>query len=957
MLKKTIFLSVACFLFSYLSQAQKGRISGKVLSARTGEALIGASVTLTPGNKSAQTDQNGFFAFSGLAKGTYSLSSSYVGYKSKSLPDISLNEDEALSVDIVLDRAGDLGAVVVKSTGGLNRPRESVSSLLIAQKNSASVSDGVSAEAIRRTPDRNSGDVLRRVPGASLQEDRFAVIRGLNDRYNAAFINGAPLPSSESDRKAFAFDIFPSNMLDNLIIYKTATPDMPAEFAGGQIVINTKGIPNENFQSFSVGMGFNTVTTFRDKKYYDGGQFDFLGIDNTRALPASFPDIAAFKAMPVRDRNKYAARFQPRNWGLLNKNALPNTSLQYILGRNFQRKQKDFMGLLFSVSYNKTLSRNEGTRTFFAPEYENQAQRIYTEDNYNTQTLLGAIANLSFKFSNNHSLSFKNLFSINSDDRVLTREGKDDAINEPDRYTRSFALWFTSNRILTNQLIGEHYFPTPKIKLNWTASYSSIARDVPALRRMVYDSVAGSDAWLAKLLDPNPVDNDNTAGLTFYSTNREKVYNARFDVSRNVIFSDKFQSLFKVGGYFQQRDRTFNPRLLAFCNFNTPTFDVSILQQNPAVVFGQNNIGYLSGGRTGLTLKDITEIRDLYTAGTDLYSAYAMTDQRFGKKLRLIYGVRLEQFRQKLNAEFNAFTPVRVNTLTTDLLPSANLVFSPTTKQNIRLCYSKTLNRPEFRELAPFLFRDYTIRYAIFGDTSLVRATIDNFDFRYEIFPGKAQIFSVSAFHKRFINPIELISARNQDRTLTYRNTPSATLTGAELEFRALLGEWVGSGSPVWNRLTVFGNFTWVTSKVDLKITDTSNYFSRTGRPIQGQSPYVLNGGITYVDDDRGISSTLSVNRYGQRIFLASNGDQFQNGVLIEPNLWENGRTQLDFQFSKSFPKKNLELRLNVKDILAQTLFFYEDINNNGKFDKTTDGVRSTQRFGRVISATLTCKF
>lgn len=955
-MKHLILVSIG-LIFSIFLFAQQGLISGKVVDASTGQPLVGATVILNNGKKVTKSDLNGSYAFASLSEGTYSISCSYVSYSKTEISSIKTDNKEPVYIDLIMQRSADLSAVVVTSTAA-PKTKESVSALLLAQKNAASVSDGISAEVIRRTPDRNTSEVLRRVSGASIQEDKFAIVRGLNERYNAAFINGSPLPSSESDRKAFSFDIFPSNMLENLIIYKTATPDMSGEFAGGHIAINTKSIPVKNFQSFSMGFGFNTIATFRERKEYELGQWDFLGIDNSRALPNNTPDIQTFKQLSLQDRNRYANAFQPRNWGLQTGTAGPNTNLQYTLGRNYKHKQRDFLGVLFSVSYSKSNNRNIGTRTFFSPEYDNAAQRVYDEANFSSQTLLGLNGNITWKINTNNSISFRNLFSINADNRVLTRNGKDDVINEPDRYTKSYALWFTSNQIINSQLIGEHYFPKFKWRINWLGSVARINRTIPALRRMVYDSVAGSDAYLAKLLDPNPVDNDNTAGLTFYSTNKETVYNTRIDLSRSFNFGKQIQSLFKMGFYYQNRSRSFNPRLLAYCSYNTATFDMSILKQEGNVIFNQYNIGNRPNGKTGLTMKDITEIRDLYTAGTDLLSYYAMADQRFGKKWRLIYGARVEQFQQRLDASFNAFKPVRVRTSKIDVLPSVNFVFSPTSKQNIRLGYSTTLNRPEFRELAPFLFRDYTIRYAIFGDTALRRASIENFDLRYEIFPGKSQLISVSGFYKRFTDPIELISATNQDRTLTYRNTPSATVYGAELEFRTLLSQLLPfSEHPVLNQFTLFGNLCFVQSKVDLRVTDTANFYYNKGRAFQGQSPYVLNAGLIYQNDVKNISATVSVNRYGQRIFLASNGDALQNGTLIEPNLLENGRTQIDFQFSKQFPKRNMELRINVKDILAQQLFFFEDINNNNKFDNSVDGVRSTQNFGRVISATLTYSF
>ena len=952
---RILFLAQFIFL-SAISVAQTGKITGKVLNEKTGEVLIGATVSVEGKSKTTQTDQNGVFTLSGLQPGEYNLKCTYVSFNPKTISGVKVVASEAVVQDFVMEPKGTIKEIVIKSPGSA-KPKETVSSLLVAQKNSASVSDGISAESIKRTPDRNTGDILKRVSGASLQEDRFAVVRGLSDRYNSAYINGAPLPSSESDRKAFAFDIFPANMLDNLIIYKTATPDMPGEFAGGQIVINTKGIPTENFSTFSMGVGVNTIATFQNKKVYEGSALDFIGIDTRRRLTPMIPGINDYKALGVNDQIKYAKIFKPKDWGYSERIAAPNVNLQYILGKNYDRKGKDFIGLLFAATYTRNQNKNFGDRIFYAPEYNNEAQRVFREETYSTQTLLGLIGNASLKINNNNSISLKNIFSINSDDRVILRDGINDIINEPGLYTKSFALWFTSNQIFSTQLNGEHYIPKIKLKINWLTSYANVKRDVPALRRMVYDSIAGTPGYEAKLFNTSPVDNDNTAGLSFYSETNEKVYNYKIDISRSFNLFKKIQTNIKTGIYYQSRDRIFNPRLMAFCNYNSSTFDLKLLNLNPDVIFNPNNMGKMKSGKTGFLLKDITEIRDLYTASTELFSYYGMADQRIGKWLRLIYGARVETFNQKLNAEFNQFTPVRINTLKTDVLPSLNMVFSLNQKQNIRLSYSKTLNRPEFRELAPFLFRDYSIRYSVFGDTSLRRATIDNFDIRYEIYPGKAQLLSVSGFYKKFTDPIELISTDN-DKTLQYRNTPEATLLGLEFEVRANIGAIAKSSSRSFlNKLTVFSNYTWIQSNVKLKPTDSTNFYFNRGRVMQGQSPYVINAGITFQDDKANISSTISVNRYGQRIFLASNGVVTNDGLLEEPDLWENGRTQLDFQITKALPLKGVDFKFNIKDILAQQLVFFEDANRNNKYDKGVDLLRSSANFGRVISFSFTYKF
>jgi len=248
----------------------KGKITGKIINEKTGDPIVGAVITIKNGEvrKTTTSDYNGIYSISDLQEGIYSINISHLSFGKKQLEDIKITKKEVTTQDITMQesKGKNLDEVVV-TTKGAGRIKESVTALLVQQKNAASVSDGISAEAIKRTPDKTTSDIMKRVSGASIQDDRFVIIRGLNDRYNAAFINGAPLPSSESDKKAFAFDVFPANMLDNLIIVKTATPDMNADFAGGTIYINTKDIPAKDFQSISFGAGYNTVTTFKEFKY------------------------------------------------------------------------------------------------------------------------------------------------------------------------------------------------------------------------------------------------------------------------------------------------------------------------------------------------------------------------------------------------------------------------------------------------------------------------------------------------------------------------------------------------------------------------------------------------------------------------------------------------------------------------------------------------------------------
>jgi hypothetical protein len=932
--------------------AQTGTISGKVINEKTGEVLSGASVTLTPGNKKTASDQTGVFTFRNLTPGSYSVTISYVGLNTKEIAEILVKNGEIADVNAALAaKESTLQNVVVRSTVS----RENQTALLITQKNSPVVSDGISAEIIRKTPDRNTSDVLKRVSGASIQDDRFVVIRGLNERYNAAYLNGAPLPSSESDRKAFAFDIFPSSILDNLVIYKTAAPDMPAEFAGGLINITTKSIPAKNFTTISVGLGYNTISTFKDRLTYKGGKWDFVGVDDgTRAIPSQIPSIKEFNTLLPAQRAEYSKYFA-NNWAINKKQTLPYGSFQFSKGVNFQRKGKDFAGVLLSLTYSNNTLQTQGERNIFDYDRSAAAEAPQWKDRYNdriytTQTLMGALANFSFKLGDNSSINFKNILSINSDNRVVDRTGTPDYVGDPTFVANIRGRVFTSNLIYSTQLGGNHIISKSKARLEWLGAYSVVNRSIPDTRQSIYFASDGGDLY-ADVATGRPV--PDNGGTHFYSKTKEHIVSGKVDFTQPFLLG-KVQSQLKAGVYYQQRSRTFDARLLAFTAYGSggTNFDYSLLTLPEATIFAPQNLGGdLGNGRGGFALGDGTQPTYVYDATSNLGAGYIMLDQRFGRKVRLVYGARAEDFQQQLNSTNSFFEPLNINTTKLDVLPSANVIFSVTPKQNIRLAYSKTLNRPEFRELAPFVFFDFVTRYTIEGDTSLQRSTINNYDLRYEFFPGKSQLFSVSGFFKDFTNPIELVSNPNGSRSAVYKNARSANIFGIETEFRTLIGPLVrASEKSFLNDITWSANLAFLWSNIKL------NDFGQIGvkdlnsnRSLQGQSPYVFNTGLTYSNTKAGITATFSANRVGDRIYIV--------GTKNDADIYERGRTVTDFQFTKNLHNDAWELKLNVKDLLAQKQVFYYDIDSNKKFSGTSDRIFSRNTFGRVISLTATCKF
>jgi len=948
---KASILSLFAVFFTTFLFSQSGRINGKVIDSKTGELLIGASISILPGGGGVISDQKGEFSFLNLKPGVYTLNCTYIGYNKKSLPDVQVKAGEVTVQDIILNSGVQSNEIVIKASPRVNK--ENTSALLITQKNSANFSDGISQEAIKKTPDRSTSDVLKRISGAAIQDDKFAIIRGLNDRYNAAFINGAPLPSSESDKKSFAFDIFPSNILDNLVILKTATPDQTAEFAGGIINITTKSIPDKDFQSISFGLGYNSNATFKENSYYKGGRWDFLGIsDGSRDLPYNFPSREKYGALTNTEKVKYGRQLSSiYDWNTYKGITSPNFSFQYSAGMGIPRKGKDYFGALISLSYNRnndyyTGERNTWEATVNSPTAPAQRGK-YTDQAFSTETLLGVLANFTLKLNSYNTISFKNLLSINSENKTILRNGlRDFETGSRDDYYKNTAYILTTNRIYNTQVIGDHFIKPLKIKINWVGSFANIKREIPNQRRTQYRGSFNTNTFLANI-DQAITPIDDGAGIFFFVRNQEKLASAKVDISKTFEIGSFLKNDIKFGSSFQDRNRNFDSRTLQVLqnvipgrpnNFNTELLKLPIGQ----VIQPSNFVTKFPNGTSGFILQDASKAKDAYDGKSTTFAYYLMMDTRVSSFLRLIYGVRSENFNQDLISLGDSFIDtVKVNNKQQKFFPSASAVLSLSKKMNLRFAYSETVNRPEFRELAPFVFYDIALNLSVSGNPFLKNCIIKNTDIRYEFYPGRAQLLSISAFNKELINPIELFTVPSTTNFATYDYVPSANVKGIEFEFRTVLGALLNKSDGIWDNLTVFSNLSFIKSEVKtLGINST--------RLLQGQAPYILNGGITYANPDNGMSFNLIANRIGQRIIAL--------GVNGTPDFFENARTVVDFQAAFTV-KKDIDFKINVRDLLAPNLILFNDYNANNKYDKNIDLIFGERNFGRSISFSFSYKF
>lgn len=977
-------LSILTLIFTFglsaqNSKATSGGLDIFIQDAVTSEGVFDAQVELQNTLIKGKTDFEGKLTFNNIAAGLYTLNILSSEYAEKTIPGVTIKAGEIAKLTIQLQAEDTSINIVIYKKRNL----ADLTGATIIQRENNAVVEVVTSEMISRTTASKTSDVIKLSSGASIQDNKFAIIRGLNDRYNAAYLNGSPLPSSESDRKAFSFDMFPSNMLENLVISKSATADLPAEFAGGIIAINTKSIPEKNFFSFSLGTGFNSITTFKDQTTYEGGKLDWLGLDNgARSIPTAIPAYGSFPNS-ISEQANLAKQFST-SWGLNNQKFAPNYSLQFSSGMNKKIGEVKEFGFITAFTYSRTFNYNQTIRRGYtngtnpnAPQ-ASQIDYDYLDKNNVESVLSGALANFSFKLNDKNTFSFQNIYSINSDDKLINRTGEINPLEANPSLLRSNARWFTSNAVYSGQITGKHTFKSEKTKLNWLAGYSNVQRSIPSLNRSIYTR----NKYITDPNDPNPADTQYVANMSyssvgpsygggmFFSKNKENSINLKADFSYDIIAKDSIKLLLKTGLYTQIRNRDFEARQLGYTKYGVfggdVTFDESLLYLPEDQIYAPQNMGLIAPGVGGFKLTDGTKFSDAYQAQSTLNAAFAQLDQKY-KKLHFVYGVRLEDFTQQLQARKDDNSKLEIKTHKLDLLPSFNGIYALNKSKNIRLSYSQTINRPEYRELAPFAFYDFSTTYVVSGNSNLQRAKIQNVDLRYESYPGKGQLFSASLFYKHFQNPIEQVTRPDVTGEISFNNVPTAKNFGLEVEARTLIGSLIDLDTTAFlSNVSIYGNIAVIRSKVDVSQVVGSQYDSR---PLQGQSPYVLNAGIQYKHPKDNWGLALNLNKVGERIAIVGN--------VNEPDLWENSRTFLDLQITKSFWKQKGEFKLNIQNILAQDQVFYQngsqtetqkglvagtnslfigDKNNPNGFQSAVDDQVWKTNFGRVFSFSIAVK-
>lgn len=931
-------LLVVCTGFAF---AQSGSIGGQVVDVKTNEAIIGANVVIQGTTVGASTDLDGNFVIANLKPGTYNLSVTYVAYKNQLIADVVVQSGKKTTLQVTLvEDIAELNEVVVTA----KRDIATDYSLVTAIKESKLVVSGISSEQMVRLPDRDMAQIAQRVPGVTIVDNRFVVIRGVPERYNQVMINGAIAPSTEIDRRSFSFDMVPAAAIDQMLIYKSGSAELPGDFAGGVIQLITKQPSHEPFTSFGLNFGYRTNTTFNDHLSSDRSGTDFLGFDDGfRELPENFPAtnllIASPKNSAVRER---AGKSLTNNFSVNKKQAPIDMGFNVALSRSFNLghvKFNNLTSLAYSNSYqyyqSEFLRYNDFTATTAEKRFE------YKDNFYGNDVRVNALHNWLIDLNDRNKIEFKNLFVQLGENETTVRTG-DDKIQNPNFDRANYAHHYLSRSIYSGQLEGTHKVGDGSSKLNWMLGLNYINRNEPDYRRFrTYrdKTFAGTEEPYTMQL---PAAGNVFETGRFWSDLKDLGY------SNGLNFEKKFQGpdgkripTLKAGYYAEYKTRDFSARYINYQYPNTADFDQPIGQALSRLpldqIFAAENIKR----KNGFVIEEGTQPQDSYKGTNLLTAGYVSGAMPFGK-FDLSAGFRGEYNVQTIRARTNSGL-VDIENPIFAALPSLNAGYNVTDRSLVRAAYSRTVNRPEFRELAPFLYYQFEYEAAIVGSPDLKTAFIDNVDLRWEMYPNPGELLSVGGFYKRFTDPIETyLEITTENPQLYYGNAVGATSYGVELEFRKSLAS-LGI-SRLLRNTSVNLNAALIESNVDIGTAATNQI---QNRPLQGQSPYILNLGLYYNDEEKGISVNGAYNVFGPRIF--SVGDK------VYPSWWEMPRHSVDFQVAKNWNKR-FEAKLNIQNAFNAVYRLYQDNNNNNEIKTNEEALIQRYQVGTQFSVGLSWK-
>ena len=919
---KYYFRLLICFCalsFTTLSvNSQTGKITGAVMDGEFNEPMAFANVLIKNTTKGTTSDFDGKYTID-VEPGNYTVVFSYIGYQTIEISDVAVEANEDVIVDVTLN-TNSLETVVITTTVRKNTE----SAVLDLQKNSITLLDGLSAQGIKSSGASNIANAVKNVPGVSIQGGKYVYVRGLGDRYTKSILNGVDIPGLDPDRNTVQMDIFPTSILDNIIVVKSAAAEYPADFTGGVINVVTKDFPTKATYSISVGASYNPNMHFKDNYLsYTGSKTDVLGFDNgmrdlpvgrNQSIPGTFDNSSVLTDMTSAFNKELTAK---------QNNSGANFDFGFTAGNQYDVGDNK-LGYQFSLSYKNntqfyddrvdgTYIRDENNSSINELLGTRRSNGIEGKNNVLLSTLAGIVYKrelAKYKFNVLHIQNGESTAGIYNQEIAQAGGGSG---FEP---IKKDALLYTQ-RSITNILFGgQHSFSEGDWKLNWKLS--------PTLSR-VYDKdhritpLQQSDDG-AYFISPSAA----SYPIRIWRNLEELNVVGKLDVVRKYSIKERPSKLkFGLSQTFKQRDFSID--------------DYTFTRQGGLQVENGNADNLLANGNiwtpqsdqgTHLVFGDLFEKSNAFDAVQNISAAYVSNEFEVTEKLKAVVGLRTELFTSIYTGQNQAGTEVFKDEKIIDkidLFPSANLIYGLNENTNLRVSYSRTTARPSFKEASKSQIFDPITNRLFIGNIDLDPSYINNFDVRAEFFGENSEMIAFSAFIKEFNDPIELTFYESAPDQLTPRNLGDASVFGLEFEFRKSLG-FISNGL---EKLKINVNASYIESSLTMFEDEYTRRVNaaRDGeiveneRELQGQSPYLINAGLNYNDTEIGLQTGLFFNVQGKTLEVVGTG--------IVPDVYTVPFNSLNFTLNKKIgAEKKSTIDIKISNILdSQRKSVYESFN------------------------------
>ena len=891
-----------------------GTISGTLTSADDGSPIEGARIFVTGLSEQIRSDAQGRFETQ-LPAGVYSISVLHSGYNTMTRDGLEVIADERADASFSLIPAGSElpeFVVIAPYISG------SLASVMAERRESDGVTDVLSAEQISRAGDSDAAGALKRVTGLTLVNGQYIYVRGLGERYSSVVLNDAVIPSPDPTRRVVPLSLFPTDVIEAVVVQKTASADLPAEFGGGTVQLRTVSFPPEPMAKLSVSLGYRDDTTTEDGLDYEGSETDWLGFDDgSRDLPESLWEVIAggvylrprsftnpdgLTPEEIEGLGEDLAAGSTYDAG--QKTIPPNVGLSGAFGNSFAFGDSGRWGFLTAFKYdNSWANLNEERREYSAVsggsglQLKNEVEVDRTVNQIDTSLF----ANTGVEFAEGQSIGLSSMLLRQTEDEIRISEG-----TEENQFLRRYSFQWIENQLLSYQAIGSHTLPIRNWTFDWQYTDATATRQEPNTRRYRRDDDDEDGVYLVSTRNDN---NDQT-----WSDLEDNLAHWSIDSTLPLEFGRHALSL-SAGLGDLERDR--NAAIRTF------TFQGRIPDELRTLTYAELfTPEYI--GPAGLQLKESTRATDTYVASQALDSVFVNFDlSLFDEKWRLSAGLREEDNRQQVvtNDLSNPEAPPIIGEIDqVDRLPSAAITWAYSQNAQIRAAYAESVSRPDFREMSPAPYLDPLLDLVTVGNPRLVTAALKNYDLRWEYYFSPSESFSIAGFYKEFERPIEkTFSSGGSGRIITLQNALAAELTGIELDYSQSLG-WIGNhewlswladfdwgfiGPFDWDNYTLSFNYAWIESTVDIDTSLTTQ--TNPDRPLQGQSPWVVNFQFGYHSPDSPSEWSLLYNEFGERISQA--------GVLGQPDIYEQPFAQLDFVYKRRFAD-HWRFGLKLKNLL-----------------------------------------